>query len=145
MNDPDVTLKLSQVLQAYLGEQHSVTIPPDVAFIIEAKSKGLLTCYIQWTDEFSSPLDMPILWWYKNWKESCELYDRQKAYSHKQRIERFLLEANVKDVAYQLMQPPFLMDNSHAQATAFSWVKNRKTNKLKAIGINKLKEKEEEL
>lgn len=140
-----ITIPLKDYVRAVLGHTQLFNqrpIPSHIAEIIIAKTKNSRLCYIQLEDELGNQLESPVLWDFKSWKDSQELWEKQKAYSHRQRVARFILDANVrrvKKVLIEYMEPEF------AEATAYQLCAKRAMGKLAVFGITKLIEREEEL
>ncbi len=93
-----VTVSLPSLVSMVLGGDywHSRPIPPDVAEQIFLLTKNQHTCYIEFNDELSNHLAMPLLWDFAAWQNACEHRARTKAYSRKLFVEHELLKINTK-------------------------------------------------
>lgn len=142
--NPSFQITLQEFLDLHLGELHSRPLPVNLAEVIEAITKGKSLVHIQWLDENGDALSQPVIWYYKYWADSVERFNRQKAYSHQQRVKRFLFEANVRIVA-RACKEYFKMDENWSQMTAYSLVKGNKLKQIQVIGVPRLLEREDEL
>jgi hypothetical protein len=146
------TTTLKKFVDAHLGRRvdsndvmwHSREIDKEQADIIFALTQNKHTCYIEFNDEFSKHLVNPILWDFNEWHKQSDRHTREQAYSHKQRIERFLLEANMRTVTKALCLLTGC-EPEQLQGQAFGIVHGRKWKMLSLLGITKLKEQESEL
>ena len=147
-NDPPFTLPhISQFIKAHLGDSFSRPIERSLAELIEAvisQHQPCFVAFIQWTDEYGDRLQEPVIWNYGKWRESIENRLRLKAWSDKQRIERFIREANIKLIKHAC-KTFFEMEEDWALSMAIRMEKEKNKGKLKMIGITKLIEKEDEL
>lgn len=141
---PSFQITLEDFLNSHLGSDHSRPIPQHLAEIVEIISKDLLVCYVQWPDQYSPHLDGPILWRYKYWYDDNERIMRARKRSEDERIKRFIFEANVRLVA-RFCKTHFGQDDNWSSVTAFSLMKKGNMKAIKALGIEKLIETEEEL
>lgn len=150
-----ITLPISTLVDLALGirkknghtEQmwNSIEIPPLLAEIIEAKTGNKNNCYIQHADEMSPHLDWPLLWELSAWHIEYDSWMRQKIHSDKERVKRFIFEANVKIIARAIMELLGSDNFESCKLTAFSLLKNNKMGNIRAIGVTKLITREEEL
>jgi len=143
---PDnTTLPTDELLYIILGDEHSGnehrTIPPRVSAILYHKLKNSLVYKVVLEEDGSH-----TLWWYNAWYNDTERRRKMKEYSEKLRVEGWLLSANVADIA-RAIQKSAKVGQSTAEQIAYSLIKN--PNGMLVIkdmfGINKLKEKVEEL
>ncbi len=146
MKDQLITLPLVSFIKSHLGYGHweCRPIPKEIGMIIVALTKNERLAYVQWLDEQNDPLEEPILWDYAHWVASAERHKRAKDYSHKQRVKRFLLEANTLIVgkAYQEFSG---VDGEAALVTARMLLEKEKYRQIKVFCREKLLTKEEEL
>jgi len=143
---PDtITLPLDEYLEDTLGENHSVPIRASVAEILDIKLKNRLTYYVQWPDKYNPDLKRPLLWRYKAWIESVDLWERQRKRANDERVARFIFEANVKLVAKQITYK-YNMPIERSTLCALSIIKCKTMHlKVAQCGVKKLIEKESEL
>lgn len=154
----NLTIPLSVYIDAVLGitvddtlhnrlpSEHlwdSRPIPVEIAEVIFALCNNEHTCYIQFPTEFSLQKE-PILWSWKAWKASQEDLEKQKAYSHKRRVDKYLYEANVEMMTKAAVKK-FGFDENKARAMALRWVSQGNNGALFICGISEYKKKEEEL
>lgn len=158
-NDYTITIPLTELVDAYLGVVwlngeyqrmwNSRPIPSDIASIILLLTKNKTHCYIQEADEMSPHLKGPLLWDLSAWQVECDRWSKAKVASDKRRIERFIFEANIKIVSKAICSITLWDGNEKEmekiQATAFTLLSSKKMGNIRALGINKLIEKENEL
>ena len=102
---------------------------------------------VQFNDWDGSELERPILWDYPLWYNSSTNYKLQKERSEKARIERWILDANVKIVTAFIMRE-LQFPEDPARSTAYSLLIKKKFGNIRAIcpeRMPKLVTKEEEL
>lgn len=145
-NLPDtVTIPLADLLHIIIGDEHSGSpcniIPSHTALILQHILKDNLVYKVDTSDPAN-----PKLWWYKEWREANHVRQRQKEYSEKCRVERWLLEANIKDLTKAIIKHTPIPEDC-ATAMAYNMIKN--PNGMIVIreffGIQKLKTTLEEL
>ena len=143
---PDnTTLPTEELLYLMLGDIHSGnerrTIPPRVGAILYHKLNNSLVYKVVHEED-----DTYTIWWHHAWYNDTERRRKVKEYSDKLRIDGWLLNANVADIA-RAIQKSAKVGQSTAEQIAYSLIKN--PNGMLVIkeiyGINKLKEKVEEL
>lgn len=145
--NPDITIKLRDLVSLLLGDSHSEQFPPGyrhVAELIEIKAKGTHICHVQWTDQWCPELQEPVLWVYARWCESVERWERARKRAEEERKAKFIFDANVRMVT-DYCKKYFCMDKNWAATTAYGLVKNNRFNGLKVIGVDNLYTTIEEL
>jgi hypothetical protein len=147
-NNPNqsITIPIDDLLSLALGHELSgcCPIPLQTAIILHELTKNGTLYRVQFDEFDGSPLLFPKLWSYNEWHYSRENYDKNKVWQHKLRVERWILEANVRMIGKALSRFCNL-DTEVAEASALSLLRQKNMNKLRAIGVTKLIEKEEEL
>lgn len=141
---PSFQISLEDFLDSHLADAHSRPIPHHIAEIVEILAKDRLLCYVQWPDKYSPHLDGPVLWRYKYWAEDFERTMRARKRSEDERVKRFIFEANVRLVA-RFCKTQFGQDDNWSSVTAFSLMKKGNMNAIKALGIESLIEREDQL
>lgn len=141
MKDPDITIKLRELVSSHLGSLDCLSITEDLAFKIAVILKANPDCYacaIQYPhSEYDPELTTPVLWRYQRWIDSTEKWERAKRWSEEQRKLRFVFEANCNLVTKAIVKNLGLEKN-RAIALSYSIVKNNRVVILQEIGINKL-------
>lgn len=138
-------IPLDEYLQSHLRSDQKRPITVKRAEILEILLDGLQIAHVQWEDsEFGTPLQQPILWWWKDWVSDVERVSNLHKRSERERAERFILEANVKLVAEHIEAEAFLSEEQ-ARQLAFKWIKNKQLARIRAVGVEKLIERIEEL
>ena len=118
-------------------------IPLEIAKSIYAICENKHTAYIEFP-----PNSQPILWDYSQWKSSYERHLILKEKSEKERIERFIQEANIKlfSKAYSRV---LSISIESAEVLAAHLVRENNPSKLKAsmllLNLTKIITKKEEL
>lgn len=137
----DLTYRLlDELLHLYLHEQHSAPIPSWIAELVELKFQNRQMFHIEWRGG-----QRPLIWYYKNWADSVERDRRAKERSERERVARFIEEANIKIVAAEL-QKQYHMEEKFAKSTAFGVVSKGKWMVIKSLGlVGKLIEREDQL
>lgn len=157
--DYTITIPLTELVDAYLGVVwlngeyqrmwNSRPIPPDIASIILLLTKNKTHCYIQEADEMSPHLKGPLLWDLSAWQVECDRWSKAKVASDRRRIERFIFQANIKLIFRAIAQMCYWdgspREEERILATAFTLLNGKKYGNIRALGINKLIEKENEL
>jgi hypothetical protein len=141
MKDPDITIKLRELVSSHLGSLDCLSITEDLAFKIGVILKANPDCYacsIQYPhSEYDPELNHPVLWQYQRWIESTEKWERAKRWSEEQRKLRFIFEANCNLVSKAITR--YLgLERDRANALSYSLVKNNRVVILKEIGVDKL-------
>jgi len=145
-----ITVSLQAFLELTLGKElKGIRDLPDQEtgeILAQHFNKG--TEYrVQFTDWDGSPLESPKLWDYPLWYNSSTNWKLQKDRSEKERIARWILEANVKIVTRFIMQE-LQFPEDPARSTAYALVSKKKFGNIRAIcpeRMPKLVTKEEEL
>jgi hypothetical protein len=99
---------------------------------------------VQFEEFDGTPLQYPVLWQWKEWYDSSEKWKRDKDRSEKDRVRRWIAEANTKIIAKRLMLV-YEFDEAQAFTTASRLLRQGKLGNIRALGVNKLVTKEEEL
>lgn len=141
MKDPDINIKLKELVDAKLGTLDSASISEDLAFKISVVLKAnpeCFNCAIQWPhSELDPELTTPILWRYQPWIDSQEKWQRVKRWSEEQRKIRFIFEANCNLVSKALIR--YLgWERDRANTLAYSLLKSERWLVIKEIGVQKL-------
>lgn len=143
-----ITLPVRDLIWCVLGDDKSglecAQITTCVAEVLSPHLKESLSWIIIFEDEEGHPYNNPILWRYRDWHTSYTRYTRQKAYSDKQRAERFVLEANVNNMIRVLMKQHSLSEN-FARPLAYKMIKSGSEEVAKALGLKKVITKVEEI
>jgi len=140
-----ITLHFATFIELTLGARHCRELPNyELGLIVQEMVKDETLFKVQFEDHEGSPLVYPILWYYRDWHDSLANYKRQKAWSHKERVKRFIQEANIKIVARHLVME-YSYDEDRAKTQACHLVSLGKFGSIRAIGVKKLVTKEEEL
>lgn len=140
---PTFSIKLVDFLDCLLGTTDKQEVKAHIAELVEIVAKDKQLCFVEWPDEVNL-ISKPRIWRWKDWITANDRIERQRLYSHQQRVKRFIFEANVRMVA-SFCRSYFLMDEGKATETAFTLVKNEKMVAIRNIGCKKLITKEEEL
>ncbi len=116
-----------------------------MAEIIFHKTQNNHTCFIQWADKYNPELKEPVLWEYNAWMGNTERWERQKRRSDMERIERNLLEANVKLVSRAWSEYSQVPLGANTEIVAYSMLKQKREKAIRVFYVGKLITKEEEL
>jgi hypothetical protein len=142
-----ITISLNSYIELALGSELKGcrTLPSyeDGLILQELVGKGLLF-KVQFEEFDGTPMSLPKLWSYSEWSCSRTNYLRLKDRSEKERIARYILDANVKIVSYRLIKE-YLFDEEKAKTTAYNLLSAKKFGNIRALGVTKLITKEEEL
>lgn len=157
--EPTITITLSQFVQSHLGSsvdthgniimsgcaKDKMPISRDLALIIFTLTKNQSHCYIEFAGSENPHLRHDMLWDLVAWQNSNEIVEKQKLYSHKRRIERWLFDKNVQTVKLGLLRnTPF--DEWACEAMAFKCVQRGGVALLMEMaGVTRLFDKESEL
>ena len=96
-DDPIIPLPLSVVIDLFLGDRHYGEWPAKHLKWLEpikVLSKNTFICHIREADEFDPFIKTPIIYRYARWKESSDLWLKQKARSERERQDRFVFQRN---------------------------------------------------
>lgn len=141
MSEQLITLPIKEFLHLCLGRGYwsDRPIPKQTAELIRAITKNSPESgyYIQFTSRDGVVLSEPILWQYSFWVVDNEKTMQMRAFSERQRQDRYVFEANVKLVSRALTRE-LLLEGDLCQVTAFQYVKKNMKAQMKAVGINKL-------
>ena len=145
-NQQTITLLLSDYVKYHLGNGYwsERAISKELALTIFSLTRNEHTCHIQFADQDGRPLDEPILWNYSHWKESLENWNRQKTYSHKMRVERFLFDDNTKTIAKAWVEYSASSDEA-AHVLARKLLTKNNISAIRVFFVGLIKTKEEEL
>jgi hypothetical protein len=139
---------LSDLVFSILGDdqdgKEKAPIAYDLAVKINPYLQGSSLWRIIFEDESGQAYKYPILWRYKEWYQSDLRYKKIKLYSEKQRIERWILEANVSALTRVLMKSCSL-DEKFARPTALTLIKTGNMQLLTTMGLSKFITTGEEL
>lgn len=151
MKDINITLPLTDFVSSHLGPTkdgcflwEERPISEQLGLIIFNLTKNQHTCYIQFPDEQPNKYGTYVLWSLNAWRSSNELYTKQRDRAERERIERFIFEANVKDVAKACMRE-FYLDEDRAIEMARTFVRKGNKGAFQLIGVEKLKQTKDEL
>lgn len=138
--NPTITQDLYEYLTIYLNGADSRSLEPILhlaeSIEIKLRASGTQLFYVQNPGDYDIMLEYPKVWVYAKWKESVELWNRQKAWSEQQRQLRYILEENVKRTMWKLMNLEWvLLDERRAMTAAYHLVKANKTGALKLLGV----------
>ena len=142
-----ITTSLDSFISLALGaEKRGTRELPDyeTGLILHTLTKGDTILRVQFEEWDGTPLTLPVLWSYPEWYESRTNYKRLKDKSEKERVAKWIFEANVKIIARAIMEQEVLSPDQ-ARAVAYIWLKGGKMGKIRAVGVKKLITKEEEL
>ena len=146
--EPKLTVNLYEFCTIYLGGADSRSLESIIHLVepieILLKKADTQLFFIQHPSPHDLAIFYPVLWSYPKWKESCELWERQKAYSEEQRVLRYILDENVRRVSKALQETEWiLLDEEHATPCAYSLVKNKREKAIKLLGVKLVTKKEE--
>lgn len=149
MNNPksqSVTIPLDDLLFLALGSELQGTraIPLVTATILDSIFKDGQLYKIQFDNFDGSAKEYPLLRSYKEWDTDYLTYLRRKRKSDEERIERNIVNANIKIISIHLMKM-LSLDESNAKSAALKLLKNFSPTKLKALGCPPLVSTEEEI
>ena len=142
-----ITLKLQTLVDLCLRDAHSISIDKSTATLIFALTQNKHTCHVQFTDlEYGDELVSPVLWNLHQWRMSTDRWKQTKAWAEKEKIKDWIFKANVDRVAkYIGKKCPCLMGTDASRAIAYGLLKRNNIEGIRAIGCNKLIERQEEL
>lgn len=136
-----ITLPIKEFLHLCLGRGYwsDRPIPKQTAELIRAITKNSPESgyHIQFNSRAGEPLNEPVLWSYSFWVQDNEKTMLQRAFSERQRNDRFVFEANVRLVARAYTKYT-LVEGDLAQITAFQYVKKNMKAQMREIGVEKL-------
>jgi hypothetical protein len=121
----------------------SAPVSRNVALSIFAVCENKHTAYIEWPTA-TSVFTVPILWDYSDWITEAARRLETLERSRKERIERFLLEANIK-IAGPKIASFTGVSLEDACSMARKLILKKNLHLLKFYGVERLKEKENEL
>jgi len=157
MSTPTITIPLSIFLDSHLGRGIDINgertfqwshrpIDNNIAHLIVAITNNQHTCYVQWADEMSPHLTQPLLWDFAFWHKECDSWLRMRERERLRTIEWKIKEANIKIATRQVMEFACLDQETATKCVRMiierggNWM-----NKLKAMGVEKLVTREDEL
>lgn len=145
----NITLPLNVLVEHLLHGEHYVPISMDVAEVIHHHTKNQHSCYIQFPsdddiDIVGKYIDTPILWECGAWRTSSERWMKSKMRSQKERDERFILEANIVQVARCILRQAYVTPDA-ARMIARSMISKKDYARIKLVGCKKLYTTIEEL
>lgn len=136
-----ITLPIKEFLHLCLGRGYwsDRPIPKQTAELIRAITKNSPESgyHIQFTSRDGEPLHEPVLWQYSFWVTDHENTMKQRAFSERQRNERYVFEANVRLVS-RAYSKYTLVEGDLAQITAFQYVKKNMKSHMREIGVERL-------
>jgi hypothetical protein len=143
------TIPTRDLIWNILGDDQNglscAAVTHDTALILSQKLKGSLRWCVEYTEVDGTPLKYPVLWRYADWKTASQTYAKQKAYSEKQRIDLWLLQANVEMLSKAIMRKSPIPEKA-AQGMALMMVKNPQSAMVvQFFGVQKLKTDVKEL
>ena len=145
-----ITIPTRDLIWCILGDDQQglscAQVTPAVAMILHEKLKGSQKWCVEYDDVEGNRLAIPILWRYVDWQSSRSRFIRQRNYSERQRIERWLLSANVETLSKAIMRK-VRVPEEYAKSMAYDMIKN--PNGMVVItgfvGVEKLKTDVKEL
>jgi hypothetical protein len=145
-----ITIPTRDLIWNILGDDQQglscAQITPTTAMILHEKLEGSFQWCVEYFDVEGTRLPIPILWRYADWQTSRSKFLRQKDYSERQRIERWLLAANVETLSRAIMRK-VRVPEEYAKSMAYDMIKN--PNGMIVIsgffGVEKLKTDVKEL
>lgn len=143
----NVTLPLADLIWNILGDDldglSCSKITHTTAIILDNLLKDSLKWKVIFSDKYGEQLSTPLLWRYNDWRTSMLNYEKQKAFSEKERIARWIQLKNEDNLVRILVKSG--LDGKYAKQIAFTCIKNGNIELLEVLGLNKLITKEEEL
>ena len=136
----------SEYLKDRLSYDTMILITKDTASCISVIPEFHELVHIQYKTHDGEELEYPRLWRKSAWLQDVESWRVRKAYSDKERIKRWLFEANVAIIKKTILKE-WLITPDHAGILATRWLRDVDGEggcKIKALGVT-LKTKEEEL
>jgi len=116
----------------------------ETGLIIQTLIKDSTLFKVQFEEFDGTPLTYPKLWRYDAWYNSSTKWKRDKDISDRNRVLRWIEEANIKIVGKCLMSNwEYGCDDARAKATQL--VVQKKWGTIRALGVKKIITKEEEL
>lgn len=145
-NEPTVTILLKDYVAAILGQNywHDRPISKETALTIFSITQNKFLCFIQFSSEDGKPLEKPVLWDYAAWQDVAEHTRLARNYSHRQRVERFLFEDNVKTIS-KAWQDYASVSEEAANVVARRVLTPINEKKIRVFYDGLIKTKEEEL
>jgi hypothetical protein len=145
-----ITLPLTDHIWNILGDDSNgamcARVTPLTGKLLAIALKDSLRWIVEFEDKDGVELEYPILWRYSEWKTSADTYAKQKAWAHKCKVEGWILDKNVDNLARSIMRST-RMSIEQARPIAYAIIHKGGGNidVLKVLGVNKLVTKEEEL
>lgn len=145
----NITIPLDSLIWCILGDHEdgllNARIPPEIALVIQSKlPKDRQTHIVVFTNDDGQPYDYPILWRYNAYQQSNELLDKRRKWDEKRRVEDWIRDANVNNLAQAIVKSTGMLMKD-AQNTAYKLVKNGNVEMLKVMGLEHLITTKEEL
>ena len=145
-----VTFPLESLIKQLFGEDRKYYVPIEtiIAQVIDyhIKTSKLELLYkiqyeaFQEISRFSSyketKLAQPRLWIYKDWYESEQNYQRQKAHSIRDRENTEMLERNVKIVSKAYREFTGVDNAPLSEAKAYGLLRDNKMASIKMLGVD---------
>ena len=137
------TQSIADFLTSHLRADEKYPISQQQAEILSALCQDKFIIHIQYPEPFS--IDQNIyLWRYADWKVEKDNLDRLSRMSHATWIKQQIFLANVDMIATALKEKGYPEEKS--RSASWKWLKEGNTAAIKMVaGIEKLKEKEEEI
>jgi hypothetical protein len=140
--NPNITLPLQTLVHHILRGEHYVPISSDVAEIILHHTNNKHTCHVQFpsdedVDILGNFIETPMLWEYGAWCRSSEKWLKMRVRSQKERDERFILEANITQVARCILRQAYVTPDA-ARMIARSMITKKDYARIKLVGCKKL-------
>lgn len=146
--DQQITLPLEDFIWDLMGDFDGTcfrtTITPLTATILTELLKDSLKWKVELFDEEGNELPMPVLWRYKDWEASNELYRRRKLYQHQERVRGWIEKANVHALAVAIRKAT-KMELDKAEPIAYKIIKTKNVELIRTMGLERLITKEGEL
>lgn len=155
-NNETVTIPLKELIEILIGTQESgiscARLPPKTALVLAIQLKDRLLYKVDYTKQDShtgiTETTDSYLWWRRDWLTSSAIRQRQKEYSERERVKRWLREANLNIIYKAINRKHSGLPEHTVRAMAEKLLEKDGENMVvlkNFYGINKLKTKEEEL
>lgn len=148
IKEQQVTVPLNDLIFCILGDYDNgwsnATISHSVAAILDFRLEDSLLYKVVFTDQDDKPLEFPQLWRYPDWKTSQEKYYKAKKWSHKQRIERQMFEANIANLSKAISKTSGMYIED-ARGLAYTLMKKGNKELLEVFGMIKIITEEKDL
>jgi hypothetical protein len=138
---------LNELLEAILPlkSEQCRPIPKVIAHILSNALKDRLDYKVQFNSFDGEELAKPYLWLYSDWYNCSQRYYADKERSERERVERWIKNANIENLTKALMKSQGF-DKKYAQETAINLLRKGATIEvLEVFGLKKLITSEKEL